>query len=271
MVNNIAHRGARSLAPENTLLSAEKAKQIGAHLWETDIQLTADGVPVLLHDRSLARTTDVEQVFPEGEPWFVDQFSLDEILRLDTGRRFIQDDPFDQIKAGALSPGELIEMTCVPIPTLLQALDVTSQLDWKVILELKRHPKLDNSGALTQAVLESISESNITHDQVVISSFDHDIIRTIQAERPELDIQALVHFLDLDADAEPEFSTYNVWSRVNSAEDVARAVSIGVEINVYTVNDVDQMRRYIDAGASGLFTDFPQRLAQIQETGSGIM
>ncbi|WP_353763502.1 glycerophosphodiester phosphodiesterase family protein, partial [Oceanithermus sp.] len=52
----IAHRGARSLAPENTLAAAQKGLEVGADLWETDVGVTADGVLILFHDDSLKRT-----------------------------------------------------------------------------------------------------------------------------------------------------------------------------------------------------------------------
>jgi len=54
----IAHRGASSLAPENTLASAQKALQIGADLWELDVAVTADGELVLMHDDTLERTSN---------------------------------------------------------------------------------------------------------------------------------------------------------------------------------------------------------------------
>ena len=53
---NIAHRGARSLAPENTLAAARKALEIGADLWELDVAMTSDGVPFIVHDDTLERT-----------------------------------------------------------------------------------------------------------------------------------------------------------------------------------------------------------------------
>ena len=65
MVTIIAHRGARSLAPENTLVAARKAHQLGADLWETDTAITADGQIVLMHDDAMMRTTDVAEKFPE--------------------------------------------------------------------------------------------------------------------------------------------------------------------------------------------------------------
>ena len=64
MVLNIAHRGARSLAPENTLPAIRKAWEIGADVLEIDVAVTLDGRLILLHDNLLQRTTDVRRRFP---------------------------------------------------------------------------------------------------------------------------------------------------------------------------------------------------------------
>ncbi len=64
----IAHRGASSHAPENTLASIDKAAQLGFSWVENDVQRTKDGELVVIHDDSLRRTTDVEDVFPGRLP-----------------------------------------------------------------------------------------------------------------------------------------------------------------------------------------------------------
>ncbi len=73
---NIAHRGARSLAPENTLAAARLGLEIGADLWELDVAATSDEQLVVLHDDTLERTSNAQQVFPGRAPWTVSTFSL---------------------------------------------------------------------------------------------------------------------------------------------------------------------------------------------------
>ena len=96
---NIAHRGASAYAPEHTLPAYELALEMGADYVEQDLQLTRDGRLVCLHDATLERTTDVEEVFPEraetveadGAPrrvWPVAAFTLEEVRRLDAGSWF---------------------------------------------------------------------------------------------------------------------------------------------------------------------------------------
>jgi glycerophosphoryl diester phosphodiesterase len=91
----VAHRGASAYAPEHTLAAYRLALEQGADFVEQDLGVTSDGVLVCLHDPTLERTTDVEQVFPDrfrGDDsqrrWYVADFTLEEIKRLDAGRWF---------------------------------------------------------------------------------------------------------------------------------------------------------------------------------------
>ena len=95
----VAHRGASAYAPEHTLASYRLAIEQGADFVEQDLAVTRDGVLICLHDASLERTTNVEQVFPdradeaviEGrkrKAWLANDFTLAEIKQLDAGSWF---------------------------------------------------------------------------------------------------------------------------------------------------------------------------------------
>lgn len=84
----IAHRGASAYAPENTLAAIDKADDLGFRWVENDVQRTKDGQLVVIHDDSLTRTTDVEEVFPGRAPWKVKDFTAAEIAQLDAGSWF---------------------------------------------------------------------------------------------------------------------------------------------------------------------------------------
>lgn len=93
----IAHRGASAYAPEHTRSAYELAVAQGADYVEQDLAVTRDGVLICLHDDSLERTTDVEEVFPNrstpdpvsgAKRWMAADFTLEEIKRLDAGRWF---------------------------------------------------------------------------------------------------------------------------------------------------------------------------------------
>jgi glycerophosphoryl diester phosphodiesterase len=96
---NVAHRGASAYAPEHTLAAYRLALEQGADFVEQDLAVTRDGVLICLHDPSLERTTNVEELFPsrfteiehEGKTrraWLANDFTLDEIKRLDAGSWF---------------------------------------------------------------------------------------------------------------------------------------------------------------------------------------
>lgn len=93
----VAHRGASAYAPEHTLAAYRLALEQGADFVEQDLGVTRDGVLICLHDPTLERTTNVEQVFPDrfrqvdnARRWFTADFTLDEIKRLDAGAWFAQ-------------------------------------------------------------------------------------------------------------------------------------------------------------------------------------
>jgi glycerophosphoryl diester phosphodiesterase len=260
-VLNIAHRGARSLAPENTLAAARKALLLGADLWETDVLVTADEQLILMHDDTLERTTDVATRFPDRSPWTVTTFALAEIETLAPGTRFLERDPFGQIAAGAVTPGEQAAYICEPVPTLAGALTFTQKSGWQVNLELKRVPPPMDRFPIVERVLDLIDRLAIEHDRVVISSFNHAWLRQVRQLQPGLAVQALVGPLPLEP--APEFQVYNASERAVDEAAVRAAVRRGLSVNLYTVNDEGDMRRFIAAGVSGLFTDYPQRLSAI--------
>ena len=95
----IGHRGASAYAPEHTIRSYDLALDQGADAVEQDLHVTRDGMLVCLHDRTLERTTDIREVFPERgrdeliggritRQWFVHDFTLEEIKQLDAGSWF---------------------------------------------------------------------------------------------------------------------------------------------------------------------------------------
>ncbi|AEW92447.1 MULTISPECIES: glycerophosphodiester phosphodiesterase [Streptomycetaceae] len=84
----LGHRGACAYAPENTLASIDMARQLGVTWVENDVQRTKDGHLVVIHDATLARTTDARQVYPDRAPWNVSDLTLAQIEKLDAGSWF---------------------------------------------------------------------------------------------------------------------------------------------------------------------------------------
>ncbi|MCF8105503.1 MAG: glycerophosphodiester phosphodiesterase [Desulfohalobiaceae bacterium] len=270
MTSNIAHRGAGSLAPENTLAAAGKAYQTGADLWETDVRVSRDEALVLFHDLHPGRTTDAARVFPGRQKDRISDFSLAEIRRLDAGSYFEKNDPFGTIRSGEVTAKDLSAYQGQPVPTLEEGLRLTADLDWRINLELKSLPESMQDFPLVGRVLAEIEQAGLSPEKLVISSFSHNRLRQVQRLRPEIEVQALIGYsrigpLDWGG---YEFPVYNVRCTLISMDRIRRARERGMRINLFTVNDPKAMRRFIRAGVSGLITDYPQRLSRILQRNS---
>lgn len=177
----IAHRGDSFHSPENTLEAARAAWNAGADAWELDVRLTRDGVPVVMHDDSLLRTTDVAERF-EGDPrgaggYRVSDFDFNEIRTLDAGSWFLAPHgghrsarAFETLNQLAPDSVTLYRSGQVIIPTLTEALLLTNELDWLVNVEIKSLP--ERPARLVERVLEVIDQT-ATAPRVLVSSFDH--------------------------------------------------------------------------------------------------
>jgi glycerophosphoryl diester phosphodiesterase len=264
-VLNIAHAGAASLAPQNTLAAGWKAFQVGADLWGIDTRLTSDGVFVLMHDATLNRTTDVESIFPERAPWRVDEFTVSELKLLDAGSWFVETDPFSQIASGEVPEVDQHAYVGEVIPTLREALEFTRVHDWRIDIEVKAMgnvPKKDIAQQLVVLIAETGMQS-----QVLVSSFDHELLREVKGIDPRIPIAGLVilapwnpveYLEELGADVYAP-SPVGFTSGL-----VARLGALGFGVHLWTYNDVSQLEHFAAAeGVSGIYTDFPQRLEPV--------
>jgi len=265
MTEIIAHRGARSLAPENTLAAAKAAWQSGAHRWETDIQVTRDGHLILFHDPDLLRCTNAKKYFThltiEGRrKYLVSHFTLADLQALDAGSWFAHTDPFSTIQKGYVTADALAGFSSEKIPTLTQGLLLTKHLTWQVNLELKDHGTDPSSFYIVDKTLGAINESSISPARVVISSFNHAWLERVRQLRPDIAVQALVGETGTDMEIfhRGEFNVYNINASLVNPEFVRNLVQQGFAVNLFTVNDPKTAAMHIQAGASGIITDFPQ-------------
>ena len=268
MVLNIAHRGARSLAPENTLPAIRKAWEVGADMLEVDVAPTLDGRLIILHDDLLLRTTDVRRRFPHRARTPCTAFTLAEIRSLDAGSWFAAVDPFGQIAAGEVLPAELRSFAGITIPTLEEVLLFVKEKSWRLNIEIKRVPAPMETFPVTAAILQCVEQHCVPADLVIISSFEYAYIREVQDKRPDIEINALIGpSITFRQDwGGYEFSTYNADAHYTDEAQIQAAREHGCRVNLYTVNRPSEMRRFIRAGVSGLFTDFPQTLARLPAT-----
>lgn len=228
----IAHRGGRKWAPENTLAAFRASLEFGVDGIELDVQRCASGELIVFHDENLERTTD--GVGP------VKDKSLDELRRLSAGSWF--DKRFTDERVPLLS--EVLEL-------------IAGQIT--INIELKNAPV--EYPDFNDVLLREIS--GYPQDTLIISSFDHKLMRDLHTQAPDLKIALLAEaiFVDLKGTATAIGATcfnpaYDCF-RADIAEEAHKA---GLPVNVWTCNSADEWRNCLDMKVDGIITDDPQGL-----------
>jgi len=193
----IGHRGASADAPENTLAAFARALEEGADGVEFDVRLSRDGVPVVVHDATLARTG--------LRPDRVDSLTSEELRAADAGTWFNRRFP-------ARARDSYARAT---VPTLAEALELVGPRSRVVYVEMKCEDA-ETYPRLARAVVEAIRESG-TAGRAVVKSFEHAAVREARRLAPEIRAAAL---FDLK------------WSRpaVTAREAVARALACDAQV-----------------------------------------
>lgn len=240
----IAHRGASGHAPENTMAAFRRAVELGACFIETDLQITRDAQVIAMHDFTLDRTTA-----GKGQTHL---FTLEEIRALDAGSWFGAGN-------GAFR-GERV-------PTLGEILDFAKEHDIVVYLEIKSGP----AWGVEHAVVAALRDENASA-RVVILSFDPHSLDTVH----RLDTTMMTGLLLEHPTNDLVERTVRAGARqlVAAGELVTPAVvdkahHAGLQVVAWTINEPEQMRRLISAGADGIITDYPDRLLHLLRESAG--
>ena len=261
----IAHRGARSLAPENTLAAARAAWKAGADAWEFDVRLTADGELVILHDDTLVRTTNAKTLFPGRSPWRVDQFTLEEVRSLDAGSWFVQQDPYGTIASGEADPDTARSYRGEKVPTLGEALALTAELGLLANIELKSGTFFLGAAdkILVERTVDLVRQLGL-EKKVLVSSFNHEMIRHLKKIAPDIAGAFLVFTLPDDPVSYLRAGGVDALNPRLSCYEPTATKKIGLAgfgVYVWTVNEGEEFARLArDPHVTGIITDWPQRL-----------
>lgn len=239
----IAHRCGGALAPENSLVGLDIAARLGCRGVEFDVMLSGNGVPFLMHDETLERTTN-------GTGRVAD-LSIAEIQRFDAGGKFH--------KAFAVANGVL------PAPTLEAAMVQIARLGLWANIEIKPA----NGHELTTGKVVGQWLAKHWDGNGVISSFAHNALqaamRETQTQRPEFAYAALFEKLPED------WSAVLARTGANAVHMAARHVgaaqadtlnTLGVPWACYTVNSIAEASRLFALGCAAIFTDRPDLWAE---------
>ncbi|MFF1395500.1 glycerophosphodiester phosphodiesterase [Streptomyces sp. NPDC058287] len=244
----IAHRGASGYAPENTLQAIDKADKFGFDWVENDVQRTKDGRLVVIHDTNLARTTNVEQIFPGRAPYNVGDFTAAEIAKLDAGSW-----------KGA-------EFTGARVPTLTEYLDRVDHNRQKLLMEIKAPELYPGIEKDVLRVLGKEGWLNRDHirNRLVIQSFSADSVRTVHERRPDittgflgtLDVSDLPRYAQFADQINPSNGTISDWY-VAAVHAFKGPHHKRLQLFTWTVNDAAAARRAAGLGVDGIITNVP--------------
>ncbi|MFD9572083.1 glycerophosphodiester phosphodiesterase [Streptomyces sp. NPDC059982] len=243
-----SHRGASAYAPENTIDSIDRAMWMGFKWVENDVQRTRDGELVVIHDDSLARTTNVEQLFPDRKPWLVKDFTAAEIARLDAGSWF------DPAFAGAR------------VPTLREYMDRVQDNQQRLLLEIKKPELYPGIEEQTLKLLGELGWLDAKHvsQRLVVQSFSADSVRIVHRLRPDL----VTAFLGTPTVAElPRYAEFtdriNPWHTTITADWVKAVHGLrgahgkAMEVDTWIVDDAPTARKVREMGVDGIITNMP--------------
>ncbi len=247
----IAHRGGAGLRPENTLAAFEHAVEIGTDMIEMDVQGTADGAIVSIHDPTVDRTTD-----GKGR---VDSFPLSELRKLDAGYNWSDD-------GGWTFP---FRGKGIRVPTLDEVF--TRFPATRMIVEMKHV-----GPAFAQSLCALIRRFGMT-GKVLVASMNEDALIAFRGACPEVAtsmsgrearVFSGLHLLNLAAAYSAPAPALQIPDRLGDNIIATRglveaAQRRNLKVHVWTINDEARMRQLIRIGVDGIITDRPDRLLEL--------
>jgi glycerophosphoryl diester phosphodiesterase len=245
----IGHRGSAGNRPENTLVSFETALADGAQILESDIQISSDGVPILLHDPSLERTTD-----GRGEAC---QSTWAELRALDAGIRFEDDNgstPFrgKDIRIPSLEEAFArfpdarfnLEIKCPGAAGIRATLDLIERFDRadRTLLAAGEDP-----------IMQDLRTALAAHTiRPAIGASLHEIVAAVSSALDDGEMPVDVMALQIPS----TFANKPLATR----ELVEHAHANEVQVHVWTINDLDEIEALLDIGVDGIVTDHPGKM-----------
>uniref|UniRef100_A0A8C3IWM9 Glycerophosphodiester phosphodiesterase domain containing 5 n=1 Tax=Chrysemys picta bellii TaxID=8478 RepID=A0A8C3IWM9_CHRPI len=254
----IGHRGAPMLAPENTLMSFQKAVEQKTHGVQADVVISYDGVPFLMHDKTLRRTTNVEEVFPELADKHSYMFNWTDLESLNAGEWFLRSDPF--WTAGSLSGSDYLEAANQSVCKLADMLQIAKD-NMSVILNFQDLPR-DHPYYSTyiNITLQTILESGIQQQAVMwLPNTERQLVRQIAPGFQQTS--------DLKADAErlrdKGIKQLNLRYTKVTSEDIREYNAANLSVNLYVVNEPWLFSILWCAGVQSVTSDSSQILSKV--------
>ncbi|QCO67566.2 glycerophosphodiester phosphodiesterase [Luteimonas yindakuii] len=235
-----AHRGASTVAPENTLAAFQAAIDAGADAIELDVRLSADGVVVVFHDSDFRRVA--------GDPRTVVQTPLSAMRDIDVGSWF------DPAFAGER------------IATLAEAL---AFIDGRALALIELKPDADNAHALLDATLRAVERGG-HDDAVMLGSLSPELVRSAREAAPELPLALFANAALPGTARRTDFDMLGLNHLQIDTAALADARRRGYLLQAWTVNDPERMARYMDLGVDDISTDVPAQAVRLRAERAGL-
>ncbi|MCX5849705.1 MAG: glycerophosphodiester phosphodiesterase family protein [Deltaproteobacteria bacterium] len=238
----IAHRGASAYYPENTLPSFEGAIAMGADMAEFDVQLSSDKEVVVFHDEKISRCTD-----GRGK---ISDYTLAQLKKLDAGSWYNKD------------------FKDTSIPTLAEVLDICKN---KIAVNIEIKTEAVSKmffGGIEEKCLKIVEQSGM-NGHVVFSSFDPRAIMHLKQIDTTVTVAVLYekkHYgskLPSDIMDSLGADVFNCSRSDFKKKWLINTKLNNIPVNIYTVNDAKNMKRFINMGVSGIFTNNPDILKRV--------
>lgn len=234
----IAHRGASKYAPENTMAAFKIAYDDGADAIETDVHLTKDFVPIIMHDEDVKRTTNGKGLIKD--------LTYNQISSLDNGSWFNKSFSNERI------------------PTLEKFLQWAYKKNIRINLELKNN-KIDYP-YLETIVYEQLVTFNML-ENTILSTFNSDSIQCLSRYKKDVEIAYLTSNANrlFERTKELGVNSLHLKYKLLSEKLMHQAQNEDVFIRVYTVNKMSQILRVFEHNCAGLITDVPKKARKLKK------
>ncbi|WP_199484493.1 glycerophosphodiester phosphodiesterase [Peribacillus glennii] len=247
---NVSHRGASGYAPEHTIISYNMGEKMHGDYIEVDLQMTKDGKLIAMHDEKLDRTTNGTGL--------VKDYTLEEVKKLDAGSWF--NEKYPQYAN--------TEYAGIQVPTLEEVFQTFGK-NKKYYIETKS-PEV--YPGMEKELLRLVNKYDINKETLLVQSFSSASLLKMNELDPSIKLVQLLSYRTNAAitDAEiAEIKKYAIGVGPNytylNQEYVQKVVESGLEIHPYTVNDKETMKKLIDWGVTGMFTNFPDLLHEVKK------
>ena len=231
---NFSHRGYSGAYPENTMLAFEKALEAGCEGMEFDVHFSKDHELVIIHDERVDRTGDTTG-------WVKDK-TYEELCQIDFAYKWKGQVPFQRI------------------PTLREYFELVKDRDIISNIELKTG--VFEYEGIEQAVYDLVREYHM-EDKIIVSSFNHNSVMRVKAIDPKIRCGFLSETWILGTGAYVQrhgIEAYHPEFHMLTPAETADLRAHGVEINTWTVNEVEDIQTMIAIGAEGIISNWPERV-----------